>query len=234
MGQFAMDISSDGALLASASKARDESAARIRVWDTRSFACIAELSGHQNTCVSLRFSPDNRLLASAGRDRQLCIAGVSGDGSWQSLLCVQKAHKRIIWGCAWSADASLLASGSRDGELKIWRVGEHGKSCVCVCSVQHGDAVTAVDFLHADAQPDGHEHVLAVGFEKGDVRLYRIRDAAGDAVSHEVIFEMPPTWAHGASVKRLRWCPISRDQRYQLASAGEDATVRIFEFSLLH
>ena len=228
--QVSMDISNSGDLLATASKARDEPAARVRIWDTRTFTCIGELSGHQNTCVSLSFSPDSQLLASTGRDRQLCIFGIA-DNSWQLLLCVQKAHKRIIWGCSWSHDGQFLATGSRDGEIKIWKISIESRSCECVCSFAHGEVpVTALSFLHG---LNREEHILAVGFESGDVRVYSlVPDAAASRLTHRQIHEVPDRYAHGGLVKRVRWSPVSDGTSYKLASVGEDSTVRVFEFTI--
>ena len=65
-----MDISSSGQFIASASKARDSSAARILVWsslhhDTRPFdmqnmRLVGSLGGHDSTIACLRFSPNDK------------------------------------------------------------------------------------------------------------------------------------------------------------------------------
>jgi elongator complex protein 2 len=99
----AMAVSASGALLASACKARTDSAACIRLWDTASWQCVCELRAHSNTCVHLDFACGtdmcDHLLVSAGKDRRLCMHSSVDGRSWQTSACVNNAHKRIIWAC---------------------------------------------------------------------------------------------------------------------------------------
>ena len=62
-----MDLSSDGTLLASASKARNAKAANVLVWDVRRYVCVAELSGQESTVVRVKFSCDSKYVC-------LCIS----------------------------------------------------------------------------------------------------------------------------------------------------------------
>eukprot|EP01042_Synura_sphagnicola_P035782 gene35782-45805_t len=92
--------------------------------------CVQQLDGHESSVVSLRFSPIRGLLASAGKDRSLCIhadirpqrpAGAAEEEAAFELVFQQKnAHKRIIWDCSWSSNETLLATVGRDGACKIW------------------------------------------------------------------------------------------------------------------
>ena len=87
-------------------------------------ACIGRLPGHDSTVVAIQFSPDDWFLASAGKDRSICIytrtypspsssttaaggcvaseqvaSGVSTSGGYTLCTGVKNAHKRIIWDC---------------------------------------------------------------------------------------------------------------------------------------
>ena len=86
-------------------------------------ACIGRLSGHDSSVVAIQFSPDDWFLASAGKDRSICIytrtypspsssttaaadvaitqvaSGVSTSGGYTLCTGVKNAHKRIIWDC---------------------------------------------------------------------------------------------------------------------------------------
>ena len=75
------------------------------------------------------------LQASSGKDRRICIwkrlnNDQSGDqeggsGNYQLTAAVDSAHKRIVWSVHFCpAKTNILASGSRDGFVKLWRIVE--------------------------------------------------------------------------------------------------------------
>jgi elongator complex protein 2 len=106
-----MALTSDGKVLATACKARDMDHSIIILWDTRTSLAIDSLKGHESTVVCLRFTQQNDVLASSGKDRCLCVhrlaSGADGYAA-TTLLNVKKAHKRIIWDCR-CTDEYLLA-----------------------------------------------------------------------------------------------------------------------------
>ncbi len=64
--------------------------------------------------------------ASSGKDRRLCLWFRDvGNGTEQPFAlgsAIDSAHKRIVWGLHFCPfDPSLLASGSRDGCVKLWK-----------------------------------------------------------------------------------------------------------------
>merc|ERR1711957_506533 len=67
--------------------------------------------------------------ASSGKDRRICIwkrvnTDVSESG-YELSAAVDSAHKRIVWSVQFCPKASdILASGSRDGLVKLWRISE--------------------------------------------------------------------------------------------------------------
>mmetsp|Transcript_29001 Transcript_29001/g.43767 ORF Transcript_29001/g.43767 Transcript_29001/m.43767 type:complete len:175 (-) Transcript_29001:2586-3110(-) len=102
-------------------------------------ACIyiyINQGGHKSTVVTLSFSSDNKYLASSGKDRRLCIwqrhqkeaaSPLSGGDDTQSLYklaaAVDSAHKRIVWSVDFCPlDPTLLASGARDGAVRVWKI----------------------------------------------------------------------------------------------------------------
>lgn len=63
---------------------------------------MGSLEGHESTVACLSFSPDDRFLASAGRDRTLCVFSIAAEDtgfSASAVAVVLKAHKRIVWDC---------------------------------------------------------------------------------------------------------------------------------------
>lgn len=81
--------------------------------------------------VTISFSPDSKLIASSGKDRRLCIwrlnsNSISTSHKYSLVAAVDSAHKRIVWSSHFCPqDQSLLATGSRDGFVKIWRLEEN-------------------------------------------------------------------------------------------------------------
>mmetsp|Transcript_28996 Transcript_28996/g.43753 ORF Transcript_28996/g.43753 Transcript_28996/m.43753 type:complete len:891 (-) Transcript_28996:2589-5261(-) len=127
----------DAVLVASACKARDVEHASIRLWNVNTNSCVEVLTGgHKSTVVTLSFSSDNKYLASSGKDRRLCIwqrhqkeaaSPLSGGDDTQSLYklaaAVDSAHKRIVWSVDFCPlDPTLLASGARDGAVRVWKI----------------------------------------------------------------------------------------------------------------
>eukprot|EP00567_Pseudictyota_dubia_P013283 CAMPEP_0197442640 /NCGR_PEP_ID=MMETSP1175-20131217/8617_1 /TAXON_ID=1003142 /ORGANISM="Triceratium dubium, Strain CCMP147" /LENGTH=169 /DNA_ID=CAMNT_0042973155 /DNA_START=30 /DNA_END=535 /DNA_ORIENTATION=+ len=168
----------------------------------------------------MSFSPDGTLLASSGKDRRLCLwrrgRVSSGDNdapqssSFSLAAAVDSAHRRIVWSvhfCPFRSSVRgdddrdrpyLLASGARDGFVKLWRVvvldeedddagsdgGEvrleecHKFEAASVLDGRKGEAVTAVAFAPIPTPSSSTkdlEAILAVGTEGGRIGMWSIR-----------------------------------------------------------
>ncbi|ETS61996.1 hypothetical protein PaG_03549 [Moesziomyces aphidis] len=113
-----------------------------RLWDVQRGACVRLFVGHQSAISCVRISPDGRYLASAaaGNGTAAQLAGVDGlDPSSQGAHMndtsislwdlasgrrIKKmwGHSERVYSMDFSADGSLLVTGSQDCSVRCWDV----------------------------------------------------------------------------------------------------------------
>src|SRR5205085_2283230 len=78
------------------------------------------LKGHDDTILSIAWSPDGRMLASGSRDEAIRLWDVQ---TGQPLYTLE-GHTGVVFSIAWSPDGRVLASGSGIDELtiRLWDV----------------------------------------------------------------------------------------------------------------
>ena len=234
----ALTLSDDGQWLATACKARDAGAAAVLVWNTQhlesstSAPPAVRLQGHESTVVAIAFDHTSRWLATAGKDRALCLhrrvdqASMEGRAPFEGWVQVRGAHKRIIWCAAWvkggpaendRLSRRLLVTGSRDGFVKVWS-GVEGPSSLFCCVHEwrplEGEAITAIAALATPATGCGG--LVSVGGESGMLQVWWVSSdqsqaGAGDgtAVEMSAVLEAtaPVETCHAAAVRALSWRP---------------------------
>ena len=177
---------------------------RVLVWDMESNDAAIELSGLQGRVTAMQFLGDGNTLivadggvASPGRLR-LCHVSPAEVGP------PIPAHTDEIFALALNGDATLLASGGGDKNVKLW------------------DLPT----LKERAKLEGHTgHVLCVAFNRDgsqlatgggdrDVKIWNVK-------THEQVTSHGP---HPGAVTSLAW--LASDVK-RIAVACEDGTVRL-------
>ena len=78
--------------------------------------CSATLDGHEDAVLIVAFSPDGRMLATGGGDKEIKMWDVLTSTPVDEL----KGHRHWVQVLSWSPDGKHLASGSRDGGLLLW------------------------------------------------------------------------------------------------------------------
>lgn len=271
---FCLAASPCGQYVASAARSQTANAAAIWVWETESWRAVAQLTGHTLTVTQLAFSPSGQYLMSGSRDRTFAIFSMSmqrvcngqqTDASnidhFRLIKRVRGAHSRIIWGVTWSWDEQLVATGSRDQSVKLWRVLEgtpeerpahvlpsFDSPVTCVQFTPWEERPRRACWPHESLNRESSGHVclngqlvyrLAVGLESGGVQLWRVeaRDhPEGVPWTSSCTGVLSPYFSHAAAVRRLSWSTLSdrtvnEGVKVMLATCSNDHTVRLHDVS---
>ena len=248
-------------LVASSCKARnDVESAAIRLWDAKKGKCVGILKGgHRSTVSTMSFSQDGKYLASSGKDRRICIWKRVNDSQddgpgYELSAAADSAHKRIVWSvhfCPKRPD--ILASGSRDGFVKIWRVIEGDDGSLEMMEMElcrfeplskagSKNPVTAVAFADDIIEGTTDYGILSIGTESGRIEVWAVPISSSEesTAAPTLLYVLPPNESHFDTVKKVAWRPSTTSTEgdeedivnLTLASCGQDNGVRIFKLAI--
>ena len=213
----AVAFSPNGQVLASSS--RDKT---VRLWNLNKGKLMSTLIGHAEGVEAVAFSAGGEFLASASRDKtlrlwdwqagkSLCTLAEHGDWVRSTVFASTPPSQGGHGGTAPTrggvGGGSILASGSRDGTAKLWRVDAGGRGML-LRSMRDNSG----DVLCVALSPDGR--VLATGSRDGTIYLW---DAEGGGLL-EILS------GHGGEVLSVGFSADGGS----LASGGGDRTVKIW------
>lgn len=88
----------------------------IWIYDGRTGAEVALLSGHQGDVLGIAYAPNGKTLASAGRDETVRLWNPKTGENLATLT----GHGGLVTSIAFSPDGKQLFSGSGDGTVRLW------------------------------------------------------------------------------------------------------------------
>ena len=174
----------------------------VRLWDVADQTEVVTLDGRTDWVISVSFSPDGSLLASAGGREDPTVR--LWDVATQKEIATLKGHTREVNSVAFSSpDGAVLASGSSDGTVRLWDVAAQQEVATLD---EHGDGIRSVAFSR-----DGATLVSAAA--DGTVLLRDVETGNASGLS-----------GHGS----LSSMALSPDGSL-LASGHEDGAVRLWD-----
>lgn len=134
---------------------------RIRLWDVASGKRVKTLRGDSGSVNQVRFSPDDRLLASACSDSTACLWNLES-GQQRTL----NGHTDEVLCLAFGPDADVVASGSKDGTVRVWDT--HSGEQKHLLKSDDAAPIRSVDYI-----PDGQRLLLE---KPGVVEVWRVSE----------------------------------------------------------
>ncbi|AFY93391.1 WD40 repeat domain-containing serine/threonine-protein kinase [Chamaesiphon minutus] len=115
---------------------------RVMLWGLESKTPVCILTAHTQAVKALAFSPNGKLLATAGDDGSIHI----WDLEHRQLTKTLSAHRWTISGLAFCKDGDSLISTSWDGNIKFWQI-DTGREIECLTA--HEAEVLAIDICRS-------------------------------------------------------------------------------------
>ena len=127
--------------------------------DEEAWAFAVLLTGHDSEVKSVAFSPSNpSLLATSSRDKSVWIweevSGAADEDEYET-IAVLTEHSGDVKCFAWNYEEDVLASGSYDDTIRLWREVEEEGDWMCIgCLEGHEGTVWSVQW---EKPPTGEE-----------------------------------------------------------------------------
>ncbi len=178
-GVLSVSFSPDGKMIATGSQDKT-----VKLW-SRDGQELLTLKGHGDApkgsrprgdrILSVAWSPDSKLVASASADNTVKIWNLDG-----TVLQTLRGHNDQVMSVAWSPNGKMIATGSRDKTVKLW-----SRDGQLLTLKGHGDSVWSVAW-----SPDSK--LVASGSADDTVKIWNLNGT-----------EVQTLIAHGSQVRAV-------------------------------
>eukprot|EP00960_Hanusia_phi_P065137 766000-Hanusia_phi.AAC.7 len=211
----------------------------VMIWSEEG-KLLHKLQEHKDEVNSVAFSPDGKFLASAsddctaivwklnGTEPPSMVSKLEGHKGWirfeQQLLFQQQLTVTSIRSVAWNKDSSILATGSGDHSIRLWKLQNWKTPAKVLLGHQSG-----VRYPQTLCQRDSLRGYRSLAFSPSQNVLI-----SGSFDAHIMVWSEDNDWAtprqtlsgHKAGI----WCISFSPSGLQFASAGFDNVIRLWEF----
>lgn len=209
-----VDFSPDGRYIASGSgtdkvemnNAADENA--VMVWDLANGTRVADLRGHRDGVMEVKWSADGRRLVSVSDDKTIRVWSTD---SW-TLEGELRGHTLGVLCVDFSPEGEHIVTGSRDYTVRLWNLTENASGFAQWQKWPAPNCVRSVDW-----HPGG-ELIACSGVDETQLCIR-------NATTGEVLRTFTESIGTRSAVMSTRWSP---DGERLAAAAGKEATLRVY------
>lgn len=177
------------------------------LWNAADWSRAKVLRGHRDALYSAQLSPDGKLLATSGYDKQVLTWDVAS-GQVQKTLA---GHNDAVYSLAFHPAGKLLASASGDRTVKLWDVAV-GERLDTFSQPAKEQATVATS-------PDGR--LIVAGGADNRIRVWEITQGGREG-TNPLLYAR---FAHEGPILRVAFSPDGK----LLASSSEDRRIKLWQ-----